>query len=250
MIITHSIRKEKKKKYHQKGIEWYLQQFPNDNNIKGEISPEYMFDEKAASRIKQHFPHTKIIICLRDPVNRAYSQYKFASQTLYIASFTKAIRKYPEFIERSKYYKQLKKYYDLFPRKKIKIVLFEDIKNNPEKTIQEVESFLNVKKIIPANINKKSNVTKEIKYPTINKILTKVQKIKTTKIGRIIWKSKTFTKIKLKIIHYIKKINKKNTRPKELPYETKKEIYQQYFKEDIKKLEKLLNMNLSHWKYE
>ena len=47
-------------------------------------------------------------------------------------------------MEKGFYYKQLKKYYDVFPKEQIKIILFEDMIKNPGEVTQEVFKFLGV----------------------------------------------------------------------------------------------------------
>ena len=63
----------------EKGIDWWLKE--NYHNVKhekaiGVINPEYLFFPKACERIYKHLgPEIKIIIVIRNPVDRAYSQY-------------------------------------------------------------------------------------------------------------------------------------------------------------------------------
>ncbi|MFW6285749.1 MAG: sulfotransferase domain-containing protein [Nanoarchaeota archaeon] len=246
-----SFNSKKIEKNYLKGMSWYKKQInPKKNKINGEISPNYLFDKKVPQRIKKHFPNTKIIVVLRNPISRAYSQFEFVSKTFHIEnSFFKAIKKQPEFIQRSLYYKQLKRYYDLFKKDQIKVLFFEDIKNNPQKIIKEVEEFLKIKHFTPNNLNKKVNKTTYPRFKIINKILTKIQKIKTTKLGKKLWKNKYFWKLNRQFISIIKKINLKEGKRIQLSNKDKKYLYENYFKEDIKQLEKLLNKDLSSWKY-
>ena len=65
---------------YDKRINHYLAYFPlrlpwNQKKITGEASPYYMFHPHAIKRIAYHFPETKIIVLLRNPVTRAYSHY-------------------------------------------------------------------------------------------------------------------------------------------------------------------------------
>ena len=50
--------------------------------IKGEFSTSYLWDESAAKRIYKEFPNVKIMICLRDPVERMFSQYLYHKNVL------------------------------------------------------------------------------------------------------------------------------------------------------------------------
>ena len=59
---------------------WYRSTFPLASNrgvITGEASPYYLFPSHAPRRIAAALPHVRLIAVLRDPVDRAYSQYQF-----------------------------------------------------------------------------------------------------------------------------------------------------------------------------
>src|SRR5947209_2592633 len=63
----------------QKGIDWYQAQFPGLGQkgfITGEASPYYIFHPLAPKRILAAAPEIKLIVMLRNPVNRAYSHYQ------------------------------------------------------------------------------------------------------------------------------------------------------------------------------
>jgi hypothetical protein len=63
-----------------KGIDWYASHFPAANDgagrtLTGEASPYYLYHPHAARRASQALPDVKLIALLRDPVDRAYSDY-------------------------------------------------------------------------------------------------------------------------------------------------------------------------------
>ena len=62
---------------YKRGINWYKGFFNHcaPGAIKGEFTPTYLFCPYAPRRIKSYFPNVKIVVCLRDPVERAFSQY-------------------------------------------------------------------------------------------------------------------------------------------------------------------------------
>ena len=57
-------------------LEWYLQQFPA-GLVSGEASPQYLFHPRAARRCASVLPDLKLLVLLRDPIDRAYSHYRF-----------------------------------------------------------------------------------------------------------------------------------------------------------------------------
>lgn len=69
---------EGKDKYHL-GVDWYLDEyfdFAKPNQLIGEASPQYMSCLFAAQRIAENYPNTRIVVLLRNPIDRAYSAYR------------------------------------------------------------------------------------------------------------------------------------------------------------------------------
>ncbi len=148
-----------KDKVYKKGIAWYDSLFQGrTETCIGEKSTSYILHPRAAERIKAYNPDMKIIFILRNPVFRAYSQYKqnIANGTEYL-SFEKAIRienrrrklggffaNNYAYLSRGYYYEQLKPFYDTFPSEQIKIFIFDEFLTNPEQARQEVCDFLGI----------------------------------------------------------------------------------------------------------
>ena len=150
-------------KYNE-GIDWYLQTWFHEveNEIAiGERSSHYLASEVAPSRIKQFFPHIKLIFCLRNPLERAWGNYRFtALEGHEPLSFIDALEQEEErmkkaqgkwaeiqphnYIERGKYYKYLVEYIRIFGRENIFMIKTEEMSKNPQETIQKVCAFLGV----------------------------------------------------------------------------------------------------------
>lgn len=56
-------------------MDYYLSHFEscNQEKVADEFTPRYLYDKDAVERIKKHLPNTKVIICIRNPTNRAIS---------------------------------------------------------------------------------------------------------------------------------------------------------------------------------
>ncbi|MGH9436648.1 MAG: sulfotransferase family protein, partial [Terriglobia bacterium] len=64
---------------YERGMDWYLDEFfskAGTGQLLGTVSPPYMLNSKAAERIYRALPDVKLIALLRDPIDRAKSQYK------------------------------------------------------------------------------------------------------------------------------------------------------------------------------
>ena len=134
--------------FYNKGIEWYESNFSKkeEDQISGEFTPKYLRSPKIANLIKKHYPDTKLIISLRNPISRAFSHYNFLKKHTNIESnFYKSLfdKKY-EILMAGLYSEQIQRYLNLFPRKNIHIILFDDIKKNPEDVVKNLYTFLEV----------------------------------------------------------------------------------------------------------
>jgi len=171
------IKLPKKKELHffdenfSMGLEWYLRFF-NKKDVPapvctGEASPYYFFHPLAPVRIFNTIPGIKLILLLRDPVNRAYSQYHHMKRKGRISlSFEHCLRLeqdilagrreafYKEenhsdlmyrrfsFLSRSRYAEQLSEWFKYFPQEQMLIIRSEDYFLNGGQTFQEVFRFL------------------------------------------------------------------------------------------------------------
>ena len=77
--------------HYQKGLNWYKQFFNGSRKSSykaiGDISPQYFHEKEAASRIAQDLPNIRLILFLRNPVNRAFSEYKIHNKKLLFKIF-------------------------------------------------------------------------------------------------------------------------------------------------------------------
>ena len=124
------------------------------NQLKGEISPSYLWDSESAIRIKDHNPDAKIIVSLRDPIDRAYSHYLMHFNTGHEPekTFEKALDAEPNpiwgggnnYLAASDYHGQLKTYFKLFDKDQILIMIYEEWTRDPIKSMNSVYEFLDV----------------------------------------------------------------------------------------------------------
>ncbi len=122
----------------------------------GEASPSYLCDPAAAERIKSAIPTAKIIVSLRNPVDRAFSHYLMdfnrGSEKL---PFDKALEfdlarrekgwgKSAQYLELGLYAKQVQSFLDQFGRDQVHIVLFEDLVRDTRGTMRGIARFLGI----------------------------------------------------------------------------------------------------------
>lgn len=183
------IGKARKKETHffdlqfNKGLNWYRSFFPllarkaftkiflRHNFITGEATPMYILHPHAPRRIYSLLPNVKLIILLRNPVDRAYSHYNkykrhliklgknYLSYEEYMINSIKKLNqglfnfredtKYENsflskesVFARGIYVNQIKRWHKYFPKEQILILKSEDLFNNSRKTLEKVFRFL------------------------------------------------------------------------------------------------------------
>ena len=147
---------------YKNGLDWYLETWFADvgnQKVSGERSSLLLPSENAPSRIHRHFPEIKLIFCLRNPIERAWGNYRFTVlEGLESLPFEEALQQEERrtaetegdwreirphaYVERSLYSACLQEYYRLFPRKNILVIKSEAMGANPSATLKAVCEFL------------------------------------------------------------------------------------------------------------
>ncbi len=175
------------------GWKWYMDQFPQKPFIKrrltGEASPYYLFHPLVPERVAKHLPKVKLIVMLRDPVDRAYSHFwhekKYMNESF--DSFEEAIANEPErifleeqklinneivqsqlfrsysYISRGKYYTQISRWLQFYPISQMHFIKSENFFKNPKTELAELYRFLEIRQIQPVNLTpQNTNVYPEL----------------------------------------------------------------------------------------
>lgn len=219
--------------------------------IRGEASTPYLyFYNETIANIKKYHPHykkLKILIALRNPVERAYSQYMMKVRDLVEDKTFKEALQLEEkrmqenahfdffYKDRGLYFNQVKAYLDVFDD--VKIVFYDDIKHNVDNVLEEITEFLNVKKHVYTKI-RRQNVSGVSRFKFLTHLIREKSWFKN------LFRTLFTKKLKKKIRNYVMVKNVKKIDM--LDYESSK-LLKNYYEKDIKKLEKLLNEDLSNW---
>lgn len=233
-----------------KGKNEYTSLFKNakDEKIIGEASVDYLYFFNSAYDIKNFSPNAKIIIILRNPIDRAFSAYvHLIGSNRENLTFEEALKQERyrmknnyEFIwfykDVGKYYIQVKTYLDVFGKQNVNIILFDEIKKNIKNVMKKILIFLD----LDTNYNFKENIKYNISgVPRIRFIHNILTNHNLQKIAKIIFPNEVVRIIGRKLLE-------NNLKRPIFMESTRKELIS-YFKEDILKLQDLLNYNLSDW---
>lgn len=240
--------------FYSNGIEWYRGHFPSDKeaaNYKavGEITPTYLTDPEAPSRIHSHIPDCRFIAILRNPVHRAYSEYtKRLRDFNFNGTFDEFVERFHEVLARGYYTKQLENYFRVFSRDRFLILIFEETVGNHQAATQKLSTFLQIDPngFDLSRMQQKVNPSYLPRLPGLYSSAVKMrQSLVKKNLGRVLTAAE-----KLGLIHAARQIVRFRGPRSELPKmdeKTRKRLSGVYLPE-IHTLEELLEHDLSTWR--
>jgi len=233
------------------GMDWedYMKLFRNvkAETAIGEASVRYLWSKTAAANIQAKIPHAKILVVVRDPVSRAFSEYL---ELITVGRLRYSFRKYVEsclncepgkislwwpVLEAGLYYESVKRYLDRFPRENVHILLYDDYRAEPAPVLAEIFRFLGVDSSFTPDLSKRHNEARVPRFLLIGRLLNK----------RGVWNGlgsllpTGFTPLLRKIA----------LRPRDMVVASPsdREFLLRYYGDDIRKLAELLNRDLTAW---
>jgi hypothetical protein len=239
-------------------FEDYLRLFDpvGEGQVSGEASTFYLyFYEETIKNIKQYvhgWQDMKIIILLRNPVERAFSTHTlFRLAGLEHLKFENTIERKVlqdrmangwnpavDYIGYGFYYKQVEAYLKTFSN--TKIFLFEDIKTNARDVTRDIFRLVGVDDSFVPDMSEKHNVSGAPRFKVLHKLLRKPELISSVV---------PFIRMLIpleKRINIVNKIERKNLKRIEMQEVTRRYLTNLY-REDILKLQRLIGRNLSSW---
>jgi hypothetical protein len=135
----------------------------------------------------------KILIVLREPADRAYSQFVFNQQRGWEPlrrTFREALALERErvaanemwafhYVRRGRYYEQVKRYLDVFGPKQVRVWLYDELSSSPEKVLSEIQDFLGIERMAPENPRERKNVTGVPRSALLQRLTHRPNPIKT-----------------------------------------------------------------------
>ncbi len=165
----------------------YLKLFKSVRSEKaiGEASVCYLWSPAAPANIHAKIPQAKIILILRDPAERAFSQYlQYAASGLLTHSFRRHIElclhnrtstfgPFRPFLEYGLYYEQVKRYLDLFSPNNVRIYFHEEAWQTPGSFLEDLFGFLDVDSGVEVDTSERSLERRSPKSMLIHRLMKK-----------------------------------------------------------------------------
>ena len=223
----------------------------------GEASTGYLFDERAPHAIHERFPGARIIIVLRDPVEMAYSYWRYMhiigneskSFEEAISDRERSYRKTGEFrrkalnwwasyiyLERAMYCGQVKRYLDVFGRDRVRVYIFEEFFRDQSKSYRDLFAFLGV----DVNFTPDGSIKNEggaVRYGFLKDIVNSRYPV----LKRLVP-----MRLREKIRMELMRLNTKRSEKTPMNPETRRHL-EGYFRQDIRDLEGLLGRRIKAW---
>jgi len=153
----------------------------------GTVTPRYMEDPRVPGRIAERMPDVRLIAILRNPIDRAYSQYRQqvrrGKELLSFGDLVERLLAAQAWEDRAErilapghYARALKPFFELFPRQRLLVVFGEELASDPQSVIDRIRIFLGLQPgFTPPNLGKRYHVGGERqRFPGLIPALRKV----------------------------------------------------------------------------
>lgn len=214
----------------------------------GEVSPEYLANPWACQRIKARIPDARLVAVLRNPVERAYSDY-----LMYVrdgeepcSDFGEALTRQESRYQRGEatgyyirtgfYARQLRPYFEAFPSHQLQVHLFEDLVSRPQEVLARVFDFVGVDASLAASPLGASNPSAIPRNAIIGALY---------KTSRAL--SPTLRRVLPSPMYCAGKSMLENSLSKRPLRDEHRNVLIDVYRDDILELESMLGRPLSHW---
>ena len=229
------------------GKEWYERHFGScaGSRKRGEFSTSYLYSKDAPERIHSLYPGVQLIVILRNPIDRAYSQYRNAIKAGEIQesiSFETYQNNEPSALEQGRYSEQLERYFKYFTREQMLILIYEDIRKDPVAFMRNIYEFLGIDTaFVSSMVHDEINVARTPKHVFLDRIMHHT--------------AETLRKIGFdRLVHTIRRsglperVRSINTKSGSASHHTKsydREELKMYFHDDVAKLSRHIGRDLN-----
>jgi hypothetical protein len=252
--------------FYRRDCEAYLAEFNQWNGQArvGEASVWYLFSERAAEEIKAFSPEARIIILLREPVSMLYSlyyQFLFDGND-YLSSFEEALEAEEDrqmrrrigrmtylpqalaYRSTARFTEQVRRYFDIFGRKRVHVIIYDDLAADTAGTYRDTLEFLGVSSHVDPP-GREAGGNTSVKSRFLRTILNDPM-VRGTAIALRRWLPRPIFSVLQKTGTQITYLNQRSA--KRPPMATAvRLLLQREFAREVDQLSALLGRDLSHW---
>jgi hypothetical protein len=138
-------------RFYERGLDWYASFFDAATEAAvavGELSHDYLYSDQAAQRIAADLPDARLVVFLRHPVERTFSEHLYRVRSgLSNTDVREALTADPEPIDHSRYARYLPSYLGRFSREQIGVFLHDALVRDPRGFARSVFDFLGIRDV-------------------------------------------------------------------------------------------------------
>ena len=238
--------------HYENGYTWYENNFPPGIQARaiGEISPSYFHEASAPERVRRYLADARILVSLRDPVERALSQHRHLARIGLLTgpdfTFERGVAANPSYIEQGMYATHLRRWRQYFPAEQILVVLMDDICTDARSIAGAVYKFL---RIDPTHVSKALHERSNPSYVVRNRVFdlgVKELRRVADSLGLMpLWRAMGDTGLRRMYRAF-------NRRPSQtiIPHPKPETLIhlRAHFRPEVEALEDMLGRELSRWK--
>ena len=236
-------------KYYDRGPDWYATFFPTCDQARpyqtiAEVTPDYLFSPEVPKRLAAFNPACKLVLSLRDPINRFKSHYhhwrRLQASNVPIDAFFEMV---PEATQRGLYYHQIERFLALFPKAQFHVMIFEEWIANSYQHLSDLSDFLGLdntwsRETLDKLLREPTNASYQARMPVLYRTMARsAQYLRFHNLDQVVNAVKATP-----LVRGLKKPIDSTGPSKELAQHLR-DIYQS----DINELERFIGRNIAAW---
>lgn len=256
MEFTYYTRDEEYEDDFERVFDRYFGEFPGSDERKVVAKGAAMyFNKESMRRLAADFPECKIVLVLREPVERTYSAYQMEVFSGWlkqsISDIIPVMQRndeqdmfYQSFIIKSLYSVHLPFIYEYFPKEQVRIILYEDLRKDSVAVCRSLYEWLDTDPEFTPDTGKKHNVSRKARSELLSNIISNLKKNDNPvkRLAKAVLPYSTFTRIGNSLVE----MNKSSKKMEPLDDHTRQKM-KEYFKPYNEKLKELSGVDVDHW---
>jgi len=166
--------------------------------VRGEVAVRYLYSSSAMEEIRERLPCIRLIVCLREPVDRTFSHYLMRFRTGGMTAGDGAVLPTEadvarffgnlnhDIVQWSLYGRYLRPWYEQFSEKQFAVILLDELQHDPAGTMRQLFRFLGVDSDVSVNTSYRYNVSQSADFNPLIVRLKRIQLLRRLRNSRVL----------------------------------------------------------------
>ena len=235
---------------YERGYEWYHRLFEFGPWKNAEFSVLYFHDRNVPARIHAYNPEVKLLLSLRNPIDRAFSHHKHEFRRGRLPrdlhTFREALEQNPSYVQQGMYATHLARWLRYFDLRQIHVIVYEDICADPDRVLKDIYEFVGVdSRFEPTQLTARVNVSIAKRSQRLDRAL----RVSSVPVKTVLGERLSEVVKKTGIPRRVRQYNRVEVDDRHLPplTECDRSYLASVYAEENAKLGALLDRDFSHW---